>query len=361
MTVPSSLAAGSDSRPPDFVDALLDSLHLGRFVDQGLPVPVGRNQNHRGTTESGQDVFVKVLVGEPRELAGRLRRALDFQRIADGVAVPGLRAPRCLGHDPARGVLVFELLRDARSGRELLADQEFDADLAARSGSAIGSLHAMVADPAIDTSTPHLPPVEWLRALPQHVFDNSSGAALRAWRLMQRDRALVDALVALRAGDERTAFVPAHCDLRLDQLLRCDGELYVIDWEEFRLADPARDVGAFVGEWLHHAVFSIRLAGDEDAPEVRLSGDDIRAAIATAIDGFRPTVASFYAAYRARRPVGDGFAARCCAYAGWHLLDRMLAATERQATLGAVERAGAGIGRTLVCAPDRFVDTVGLG
>ncbi len=41
--------------------------------------------------------------------------------------------------------------------------------------------------------------------------------------------------------------------MRLDQFLLTDTAFYVpTTGEEFRLGDPARDVGAYVGEWLPH-------------------------------------------------------------------------------------------------------------
>jgi hypothetical protein len=348
-------------RPPQTVDTVLRSLDLGRFVDAGLPAPNGRNTSYAGTTESGQDVFVKVLSGPPGDVADRVSRALTFQRHLEDGRFAGLRAPRCLGADEAAGVLVFELLRDARTVRDLAADGEFGEDLGRRLGAAIGSLHAAPPAPGMDTSRPPYPPGEPLTALPARVFENSSAAALQAWALMQRDRVVIDTVRALRTRNDGTVLRPVHCDLRLDQVLWHDGELSVVDWEEFRLAEPARDVGALVGEWLHRAVMTIPAAGDPDMPDVTLTHEQILATGAAAIDEFRPWVASFYAGYLAvRGDQDDRFAARCCAFAGWHLLDRMVAAAERLPVLGPVERAGAGIGRTILAAPDRFVATLGL-
>ncbi|QWF82473.1 class V lanthionine synthetase subunit LxmK [Amycolatopsis sp. CA-230715] len=349
-------------QPPEHVDAVLRALGIGGFVDDGLPAPRGRNTSYAGTTESGQDVFVKVVASSSGAAAAdRLGRAMAFQRYFEDGYFAGLHAPNCLGVDEATGVMVFELVRDARSGRDLAGDGEFGEDLAHRLGEAIGALHAAPLPPGTDSSYPPYPPGEALDALPARVFENSSAAALQAWALMQRDEVLLEAVRRLRDRDSSTVLEPAHCDLRLDQVLWHGGELSVIDWEEFRLAEPARDLGALIGEWLHRAVTEIPAAGDPDLPDPALTHEQILAAGAAAIDEFRPWVAACYAGYQAvRGPRDDRFAARCCAFAGWHLLDRMVAAAERLPALGAVERAGAGIGRTILADPDRFTRALGL-
>ena len=123
-----------------------------------------------------------------------------------------------------------------------------------------------------------------------------------------------------------------------------------------------RDVGALVGEWLHRAVTAMSVGNeDEVLLDTTLTHQQVLAAGVAAIERFRPVIAALWSGYlTVRSDVDAGFAAECAAFAGWHLLERMLAAAEHRPVLGAVERAGAGIGRTLLSAPDRFVDVLGL-
>ena len=146
-----------------------------------------------------------------------------------------------------------ELIDNAASGAELAADGRFGPELATRAGRIIGSLHRLPADEIWPGGSPGdrrpaLPSETMLRGLSWTAFCACSAGELRALRLMQDDEVLASAVGGLLAREARAPRVPAHCDLRLDQFLLADGQLYVTDWEEFRLADAARDVGSFAGE-----------------------------------------------------------------------------------------------------------------
>ncbi|MDW6064936.1 hypothetical protein SAZ11_52485 [Streptomyces sp. FXJ1.4098] len=169
---------------------------------------------------------------------------------------------------------------------------------------------------------------------------------------------------------------PAHGDLRLDQFLLHGDELHLCDWEEFRLADPARDIGGFVGQWLFRAATLMFTEFEPDPPDSADNAADAADAAgadggthaplvrggADQLDAVRPLVAAFWRGYRGARPAADpGLAERAVAYAGWHLFDRVLATATHSARLTAVQRGTAGLGRGALLAPARFVDVLGLG
>jgi hypothetical protein len=312
-------------------------------------------------------VLVKRFDGPPLEVRYRMRRSLAFETAFSRAQARWLDAPRCLGWDEDAGLLAFELIPDARSGADLAASAEFGDDLARRAGLAIGSLHglppaAVALGRDVAGSTPPLPSAELLDGLPVAVFASSSAAELQAWHLMQHDRPLIRAVRELLRQQSLAALRPAHCDLRLEQLLIDADMLYLCDWEEFRLADPARDIGSFAGEWLHRAVQAIAGAGADSVVGDVVSHADIVSRIAGGIDRLRPLTAAFWSGYRQVRPDAEaGLATRAAAFAGWHLFDRMLAAARRSPRLSAVDRAAAGIGRTILLAPADFAGTLGLG
>jgi hypothetical protein len=349
------------------IDALLSRLGLGSFcaLDEANRL-AGRNQTWAGVTSLGTHLVVKRFRGSARDAGRRLGRSLAFERTVGAAARQWFSAPRCAGWDEDAGLMVFEFVDGARSGADLLLADAWDDGLARDVGLAIGELHGIRVpaeqdDPwsAADRSAPPLPSADLLAGLPVNVYAACSSAELQAWGLLQRDLVLADAIRALLQRQDQAEVTPAHCDFRLEQLFVAAGRLYLCDWEEFRVADPARDVGSFAGEWLHQAVMTLT-ASDADAEA--LSHAEIVRLIASGIEGLRPRIAAFWAGYRTARPAaGQELATRAAAFAGWHMFDRMLAIARRSMRLRALDRAAAGIGRTILVSPASFTETLGLG
>lgn len=356
------LAVDLDDAPE--VLALLKRLGLGAFRTEDVVAHLGRNDNWAGTTTSGAAVFVKKLGGGSVEARTRLDRIVGFERLAERHE-DGVRRPHCLGWDEDSLLVAFELLEGAQNGSELAADEQFDDDLARAAGQAVAAVHTMDADAAaaIDESPHPLPPIDQIRALPLTAFYAASAAELEAWSLLQHDADLARGLVELRDREREAPQVPIHADLRLDQFLVAGADqLYLSDWEEFRCGDAARDIGGFAGEWLRRAVLSIGSTSDPSVPDLEPSHESIVERGVKELERLRPRVIAFWTGYVERSGRADpSLAERATAFAGWHLLDRMLASAARRPRLLAVERAAAGIGRSALLAPSRFVDVVGLG
>lgn len=347
------------------VGAFLERLGLGGFDAETVVAHVGRNDNWAGTTSSGSKVFVKRVGGEPGDARRRFHRITRFQEIASRFSATELRAPAFVGSDEEHLLVVFEQLEQARSGSELSADELFDDELCRRAGRILGTLHSLPVELAALDDSPHpLPAIDEFEALTLPVFVSSCFAEIESWALLQRDAELLEALRQLRAREEVAPRVAAHCDLRLDQYLLSDGELYLTDWEEFRAGDAARDVGGFVGEWLYRVIQAIPQSIGREPGHVfgqDVSHEDILRHGAQEIDRLRPRIAEFWIGYRQTRPEADAdFVPRVAAFAGWHMLDRMLAGARYVARLTAGDRAAAGIGRTVLLAPHNFTSVLGL-
>ncbi|MFK0184658.1 class V lanthionine synthetase subunit LxmK [Streptomyces rubiginosohelvolus] len=371
---------GLDTAPE--VNALLERLGLGPFAPDGLTAFGGRNDNWAGTTTLGRQVFVKTVARAPDGSRPEIDRALAFE--ASAARLPAgspLRTPEHLGTDRDSAVSAFRLLPGSRSGSEVALDGDFDEALCREAGRAVATLHTLgTADgasggeapdpasaPAIDTAEAPLPPMRWLRAFPWSEVQDRSMAQIAAWKLVQDDTEVVAALHRLRERERTAPHTPAHCDLRFDQFLVHDGQLYLCDWEEFRLADPARDVGAFVGEWLFQATYSVfaptgepTTAKDAVAPGFDLSHEEIVERGAAGLRRHIPRIAAFWQGYTECRTPDPELAERAVGFAGWHLYDRLIATAQAHAVLNPVARAAAGIGRTLLLNPAGAVATLRL-
>ncbi|MFI9174568.1 class V lanthionine synthetase subunit LxmK [Streptomyces lincolnensis] len=346
------------------VDGLLVGLGLGRFVRDSVTSPIGRNDAWAGLTEGGTDVFVKRLTGGDADIRARMRRMLAFEEYAAAARPAGLRRPVLLGSDTERRVAVFERVVDAENGAQLMVDEAFTGDHAHEVGRIVGRLHGTPPPHGLDLDDepPPFPPVSFLRGLPMSVYVGSSAAELEAWRLLQRDAVLVAALERLRESERAAPRVPSHCDFRVDQLLMRPEAIYVTDWEEFRLADPARDVGAFAGEWIYRSVLDlVTNRGDAVFTDVEFTHELIIERGAEKMRRLLPLVEAFWRGYiSARGQVDDTLPVRATAFAGWHLLDRLVAGALSSSRLSGIQRAAAGVGRSAVVNPEKFAVTLGF-
>ncbi|WP_189919836.1 class V lanthionine synthetase subunit LxmK [Kitasatospora xanthocidica] len=349
-----------DLKTVPHVDAFLGSLGLGPLDPDTVSATGGRNNNWSGTTGNGTPVFVKQLLAGDRD--DRLRRTVG----AAGAIREEPLTPRLIGADADHALLVFEQIPDSTSGAQLALDESFDEGLCARAGTAVAAFHGLRA-PDFETSEHPLPPVGLLDALPLEHYGRASAAELAMWRLLHADAQIIEALKALRRADtpDGTTRCPVHGDLRLDQFLLAGDQLHLTDFEEARLGDPARDVGAFAGEWLFQAAAGLpaKLAASSSFGHVA-THEEIIAAGAAEIERHAPLVRAFYRAYLAAAPAAitadADLPVRAAAYAGWHMIDRMLAAADSASQLSPVNKAAAGIGRTVLLSPADFTSTLGL-
>ena len=357
------LPVGLDDVPE--VDRLLCRLGLGPLAPESVTAPVGRNDAWAGPTTRGHEVFVKRLVGGDEDVAARMARMLSFDRYLAGARPAGVRSPELLGSDTAHRLVVFARITDAETGAQLMVDETFSGDRAEHVGRVVGQMHATPPpdDVEVDDVPPPLPPLAFVRGLPMPAFVGASAAELDAWRLMQNDTVLGTALENLLEMEQRAPRVPSHCDFRVDQLLFHGDELLITDWEEFRLADPARDVGAFAGEWIFRSVLDLVTdRGDETFTDVEFTHEMVLQRGAEKMRRLLPLVADFWRGYTSvRKDIDTEMPVRATAFAGWHLLDRLLAGAVSSTRLTGIQRAAAGVGRGALVNPAKFASTLGFG
>lgn len=350
---------------PGLLD-LLDGLGLGRFEPGSLVSPVGRNDSWVGTTTTGRRVFAKQLLGPHGSVDQRFRRIASFERHREASGFTHLRSPHMLGAHASNGQVVFEGLEDGESLAAQVIRGSGTPERSREVGRAIGELHSSGQHAAIeyDTSKPELPQIGHFNEFPLERYLNSTWGELQVVKLHQDDAAFAAAVKNLLSEEEKTPGVPSHCDLRLDQVMISGDRVHLLDWEEFRLADAARDIGSFAGEWVYRAIMDI-VRADQSAPNIEISLDHdliIERGVAKLLE-LRPHIVQFWAGYTENAALGDpaDTAVRATGFAGWHLHDRLLASSQFRSTLPPIERAAAGIGRSMLLKPQKFAAVLGLG
>ncbi len=334
------------------VDERLSALGLGAF-DGAVETSLGRNKNFHGLATTGQRLFVKWFQRDPG--GERFNRNHAFE--ATGSAAP--KRPTLILDDAELGIAVYEYIDGVETATLAARENRLTPGHTATMGALVAQLHA-VEPVGIGRHRCAMPPDLLFDAMPLEMFLGATGAELEMWRLMQGDPEIVEAIATLRRVEHREDYrtVVVHGDLRLDQFLINDDDVLLTDFEDVRIGDPARDLGAVVGELLYTAVIGIpgRLA--EHLPYGAVVGHaDILAEGAAAVEEQRPLIAGFMAAYREHGGEVDvQTGERIMRFAGWHMLDRMLVMSERANLIDAVTRGAAGIGRTILVQPSEFLD-----
>ncbi|MFD0007866.1 class V lanthionine synthetase subunit LxmK [Streptomyces sp. NPDC127178] len=326
---------------------------LGSLLPETVRSFHGRNDNWSGRTTTGAQIFVKRIQGPDAQQ--RLHRTVLFEELHRAGRAP-VPAPRCLGWDEPSAIVIYEQLDGARNAAELADDATFTEELAREAGDAVGRLHGM----RVDRRALHEPREPWplidsRQAVSAAAYAEASGALLELWGLFQRDSILAAAVDGLRRRTDQAPLTPVHGDLRLDQFLCSKNGVRMVDWEEFGCADPAQDIGSFVGEWIYRAIS----AGATDSPA---DSEMLMKSWGRELDLRMPFIRAFWAGYVGSQPVTDPeLGERTAGYTGWHLLDRVMAGCLERSQLTALQRAQIGIARTLLLDSGQFSKLTGIG
>ncbi|MFD6950854.1 hypothetical protein A6A08_19125 [Nocardiopsis sp. TSRI0078] len=295
-------------------------------------------QTWTGRTKSGRHVVVQRFLGRPDAAARKLDALSVFARVHQRIPPGSLRAPRLLAVSSADRIAVLEHIPVMRSAFDVTPGRAVDTAVPREGGRAVALLHRTA--PEGDT-------------VPGEVVTAEFEARVRAAR---RDEALFQAIGRLARTTGRSGVTPSHRGLRAERVLvGSGGEVVFEGWEGFGSADPALDVGMFVGEWLCAGV----LVGPDGAGWGRPCPDDAVERGLRRFRGVRPAVDAFWSAYRETRPVaGPALAARATAFAGLHLIDRVTGCDAAGGHPGM--EVGLDVGRALVVAPHAFTDALAL-
>lgn len=336
---------------------LLDGMEIDAETIIKVTPLLGRNISGRFDFINGAPLFVKVLRG--LGAGDRFTRSISFSTAAAHAV--GFSTPDLVGHDQPSRAVAHEFLADGARFGEIVRDNQATLGELARAGAAVAGLHSMhLADPTVaDRTLPPLPP-HGLNAIALDLFEGSTVGQLEMWRIIQGDtslRADLDQLALPLAAHE---VVPIHGDLRSDQLLMSEDNCWILDWEEFRLGDAARDVGSMAGELLYHRMRLI-LDGLVTGGEV-ITDEMFISRGAEIIETVSPSLRAFWEAYCSRRggDLSDEFTGRTVRFLGWQLFDRALASATYFGRMSALDRALAGIGREAIRGGANYAGILGF-
>lgn len=247
--------------------------------------------------------FVLKSAGEAGD-AGVAREAAVLERlwsIAEGGEL-ALSLPTLVAYDSDEGVLIFEAAPNARDLRHHHARGRFSCALAREAGRALALLHS-IPPTALSGVQQRGDPTSWMRVHEPNLESiyAMSPAAVELTCIIQGSDDLCSALDELVGSWQEDSVI--HGDIRWDNLLAVRGgdskrwtRLQLIDWELCGVGDPAVDIGAFFGEYLHAWLQSIPIMDPQDPGR-------LLAHARLPLRRMRPALRAFWHAYTQHSPV----------------------------------------------------------
>ncbi|PPI56823.1 phosphotransferase [Rathayibacter toxicus] len=316
----------------------------------------GRNTATSGKLLDGRSFFAKQIYGSGSK--DRYDRSILGSNLTAGIATP-----RLIGSDDTSKILVFEWIEDTGtkfSQVERIFDREW----------LIGALHIVGEIHSIDLSTGEI--VDFISPNPDvtaHIsaetYSEATAGELEVYQILHSDSLMQQELQALRNDEKesREGNVFIHGDLRVDQFVGTTDGLQIVDLEESRRGDPARDLGSLLGDYLHRILINIpsrELSSCRALSEEITDADVIEAGV-KALE--RESIAirdgiSIYAKTRRDFYLSHDFLDRSFRFSGWHMYDRAFAIAQSSNAIPAPYLAAAGIGRSLIASPGLLVNEV---
>lgn len=316
----------------------------------------GRNLSAVLRSENKRPIFVKIIIG--LEAAERFNRSVSFFKFNE--LSSRVNTPRLLDSDCDHFAVVYEVIDDSCKISELVSAGTATMQTWEAIGKALGQLHSWSTPDTttLDSTRPTLPPSEdWVFSL--DFYESASSGQIELLSILQSDLELRGAIELLLAKSYTA--VPIHGDLRTDQLFEKDEDIWFIDWEDFRLGDPARDLGSLMGEvFFHHMKPLFKRVAERG----EINDDSIRSVGIDLINEARPAIVAIWNGYREQiaRNSKDlsNLADSTIGFLGWQMFDRVLSIGGFLGRISGFEKAIIGIGRQMLIHRGSYSNVLGL-
>lgn len=277
-----------------------------------------------------------------------------------------------LNFDRENSILVFRYLIDYRDLMDFYTKENiFDDRIANKLGTILATFHrdtynrsiyhqAITKDATKSEATIVKALIQSLEHLTPEIFGTVPDDGLKFYSLYQRYDSLGQALVEL--GGAMKACCLTHNDLKLNNILLHDKWeqpesqiVRIIDWERSAWGDPAFDLGTLIASYLQLWLGSLVVSKS-------LSIEESLSLAITPLDLVQPSIAALARAYLQAFPDilvdRPDFLARAVQFAGLGLIQGIQAGIEYQKTLGNSGIAQLQVAKSLLCCPDRSMQTV---
>jgi Ser/Thr protein kinase RdoA (MazF antagonist) len=257
-----------------------------------------RNRNFKVIRDGGPGLFIKQMRdAQPDAMMTLRREAACYERARDDPALSRLMQ-RLIAYDPARHLLIVELLPDAESLADRYArERTLPVEIGRTLGEALGVYHArasIVEDEEIRSLFPRQIPVVLRWQSGGHAALSQQGGVGQEISSIVRQHAELENLLDAIGSEWRFDSL-IHGDMKWDNVLVFPApsaglDFRIVDWEMADLGDADWDVGAILQSFLAVWIQSMPIASG-------LPPERYVAMAAEPIELMQPVLQAFWQAY----------------------------------------------------------------
>lgn len=312
---------------------------------------VKEGRNIISLEEDGTTQYLhKVIKGSKVDALRRYNNCLKWEDI--GTDTIRLKSPKLIDHDEDSLSLKYQWIEHATSLEEELEQPSpnFKHKIA-KAVDMLATLHLSdINDVDID-SEDQLPQREsLLYALNKYEYAGCTGAELELFSLLQQDSELVETIMQ-QSHDNDVCI--CHGDIRLDQFIFTDEDIWIIDFEELRKGDPSRDLAGLIGSIYFDCLLKTFTETTQETSDAKEIEDQFMERGLNYIEQMRPLIQLAYQTYVSKKMINNIHLARNI---GWFLVERIMSRAKFSFRLTAIDKAILGIGREVIMFPENLIE-----
>ena len=312
---------------------------------------VKEGRNIISLEEDGTTQYLhKVIKGSKVDALRRYNNCLKWEDIR--TATIRLKSPKLIDHDEDSLSLKYQWIEHATSLEEELEQPSpnFKHKIA-KAVDMLATLHLSdINDVDID-SEDQLPQREsLLYALNKYEYAGCTGAELELFSLLQQDSELVETIMQ-QSHDNDVCI--CHGDIRLDQFIFTDEDIWIIDFEELRKGDPSRDLAGLIGSIYFDCLLKTFTETTQETSDAKEIEDQFMERGLNYIEQMRPLIQLAYQTYVSKKMINNIHLARNI---GWFLVERIMSRAKFSFRLTAIDKAILGIGREVIMFPENLIE-----
>lgn len=189
-----------------------------------------------------------------------------------------------------------------------------------------------------------------LYALNKYEYAGCTGAELELFSLLQQDSELVETIMQ-QSHDIDVCI--CHGDIRLDQFIFTDEDIWIIDFEELGKGDPSRDLVGLIGSIYFDCLLKTFTETTQETSDAKEIEDQFMERGLNYIEQMRPLIQLSYQTYVSKKIINNIHLARNI---GWFLVERIMSRAKFSFRLTAIDKAILGIGREVIVFPENLIE-----
>mgnify|MGYP000555755539 CR=1 FL=1 len=317
-----------------------------------MSVNLREGRNITSQITDGENFYFKKIMKGPKDDA--IRRFNNLLKWDDLIKeIPKVYSPKLISSEEDDLSLVYEWITDSHSLEDYLQNEDPELEkLVVEASKVLAELHTYEYNGIDLDDEKYLPHKEnLLFALDKYEYASCTGAELELYSLLQQDKQLIDILITRE--ESIFDYSLCHGDVRLDQFIYDENNLWIIDFEELRIGDPSKDLSGIIGSLYFNCLlktFSKTTQETSNENEVEQQFIDRGAGY---IEKISPIIQDSISAYKKIKEINMR---QLSINVGWFIIERIMSRAKFTFRLSATDKAILGIGREIILNPDSLED-----